>query len=424
MSTTIKPGDVIAGKYTVTKMLGQGGMGSVWGATHMELNKPVAIKVLLPAYSQDEASRVRFEREAKVAAKIRHENVVAVTDFGDHEGNLFIVMDVLHGGSLYDTRKKNVGMPWMRVLGIGRQIADALATAHAMGLVHRDLKPDNIMLERRSDGGDRPIIVDFSLAFVRDDESLGRMTREGIVSGTPQYIAPEQAMGSPDIGPPADIYSFGCVLYELITGNSVFRGKSTVQLLNLHMFVPPPSARVSFPDLDVPPALDALISTMLSKDPEERPDALEVRAWIDRLLENPNSIERGRPEILRGERSGRGMTLRTIEGKHADPLGGTSWIAIVGRVDDLVLTSLRASGFNLTNDISKAHVVLMPQADPEVVAACPKPVLASMDIDDVDLSTALLRAGAAEVIADPIETTELIRKLQRLLRRLQRREMK
>ncbi|MEZ4458548.1 MAG: serine/threonine-protein kinase [bacterium] len=419
----IRPGTIIAEKYEVEVLLGQGGMGAVWRAKHLALGKTVAIKFLLAAYSQDPEYRVRFEREAQVAARLRHENVVAVSDFGTHDGNLFIVMDMLRGGPLNAIYEKGQGLPWKRVVGIGRQIADALATAHAMGLVHRDLKPENIMLERRSDGGDRPIIVDFSLAFVANDAELGRMTREGIVSGTPQFIAPEQAMGAPDIGPPADIYSFGCILYEMLTGDQVFKGSSTVQLLNLHMFVPPPSARVTFPQIDVPPALDALISTMLAKDPAERPDALEVRLWIDRLLENPTAVERGRPESLRGERAGRGVTLRLFDGA-AGPsaVAPQHTVAVMGTMDDAVFVALRASGFELTTDVARAEVAILKLPDIETVKACPIPVLASVDVDNVDHTTELLKVGAADVIAHPIEPTDLVRKLQRLLRRLQRRE--
>lgn len=421
---TIGPGTRIGKKYEVESLLGQGGMGAVWRARHLDLNKSVALKVLLGAYSKDEDYRVRFEREAQVAARLRHENVVGVSDFGSYEGDLFIVMDLLQGGPLNAIYSQGRGIPWQRAAGIARQIADALATAHAMGLVHRDLKPENIMLEQRSDGGDRPIIVDFSLAFVANDASLGRMTQDGIVSGTPQYIAPEQAMGSPDIGPAADIYSFGCVFYEMLTGESVFKGKSTIQLLNLHMFVPPPSARVTFPQLEVPPALDALISTMLAKAPEERPDALEVRLWIDRLLENSNPIERGRPESLRGERSGRGVTLRSHDATAASQPLATHTIAWVGQVDDAVYAGLRASGFEFTSDVGLAEIAILALPTTETVESCPIPVIASVDIDDPDQTTRMIQAGAADVVAHPIETTEIVRKLQRLLRRIQRRERK
>lgn len=415
-------GTVIAGKYRMDALIGTGGMGAVWRATHVDLGKQVALKVLLPTYTQDEEYRTRFEREAKVAARLRHDNVVGVSDFGNHDGHLFIVMDLLRGRPLNNVIANDATMPWQRALNIGRQIADALVTAHGLGLVHRDLKPENIILEKRSDGSDRPVIVDFSLAFVRGDKNLGRMTQEGIVSGTPQFIAPEQAMGSPDVGPPADIYSFACVLYELITGAAVFRGKSTMQLLNLHMFVPPPSARVSFPQLDVPAALDALLSTMLAKDPDERPNADEVRSWMDRLLKNPNAVERGRPESLRGAREQRGVTRRLPTSSKDVIVAPTSMLAVVGTLENALYATLRASGFGLTVDIERADLVFIPMATPEVVAACPKPVVASVDVDDVETTTELLRAGAADVVPEPVQGPELVKKLQRLIKRLKRRE--
>jgi serine/threonine protein kinase len=269
-------GDVIDGKYHLKSLLGEGSMGQVFRALHVQLSKYVAIKVMAYDLANSAEYRQRFAREAKVCAQLRHPGVVGVHDVGEHQGCPFLVMDLLSGRSLRDELDQNGALAPMRAMRIAAQIADALIAAHAVRLVHRDLKPDNIVMEE----ADRPIIVDFGLAFI--DASLsntGRMTEHGVVLGTPSYISPEQARAVA-VGPEVDVYSLGCIIFEMLSGAPPFESEGYAVLLAEHMFVEPPFLRSKAPN--APAALEYLIATMLRKEPSERPSAREVhRILID-----------------------------------------------------------------------------------------------------------------------------------------------
>ena len=276
-------GEVIAERYRVERELGAGGMGVVYLVRHLSLDRDFALKVLVPRLSMDEEYRLRFEREAKINARLDHPNVVRVHDAGDHDGLLYMVMEVLEGESLAARILHGRAFSSAEVLEIGVQLASALQAAHAMELVHRDIKPENVIVER-GEQGLRYVVLDFGLAFIADSDELGRMTRDGSVSGTPLYMSPEQISQEPIDGA-TDIYSLGCMLFELLAGSTPFEEErvSTVRLMSRHIFMKPPTLRSYGLSEDLPAALEELVLAMLAKEPGGRPTASQVRARLEAI---------------------------------------------------------------------------------------------------------------------------------------------
>jgi serine/threonine-protein kinase len=277
-------GDVI-GQYRILRTLGSGGMGVVYAAEHTLLGRPAAIKVLLPDFSQKPEIVTRFFNEAKAATAIRHPGIIEIYDFGwSGTGAAFIVMELLTGEPL-TTRLKAARIPWHRALQLGRQIAGALSAAHDKGIVHRDLKPDNVFIVRDPEvpGGERIKLLDFGIAKLAGDaNSVSNVTRTGSVIGTPTYMSPEGCRGVA-IDNRADIYSLGCVLYELMTGRPPFVGEGSGDVLAAHIHIAPPS--LAEHGAQVPPTVERLMRTMLAKSPNNRiQSATELIEAIDHEL--------------------------------------------------------------------------------------------------------------------------------------------
>jgi len=269
------------GQYRVTGALGEGGMGVVYAAEHVLLGRPAAVKLLLPELSSKQEIVQRFFNEARAATAIRHPGIVEIYDFGwTPEGSAFIVMELLQGETLR-ARRGAAQLPWNAALAITRQIAGALGAAHAKGIVHRDLKPDNIFLvsDPEVPGGERIKLLDFGIAKLADSSSGHNMTRTGAVIGTPTYMAPEQCRGVA-IDSRADLYSLGCILFELCSGQPPFVGEGEGDVLAAHIHVPAPSlvSRVA----GLPTEVDRLAHRLLAKPPAERVQtAEEVIRLID-----------------------------------------------------------------------------------------------------------------------------------------------
>ncbi|TAK26771.1 MAG: serine/threonine protein kinase [Myxococcaceae bacterium] len=270
-------GQVVAGRYVLESLLGAGGMGRVYRARHVELGEQVAVKFLLAEWTARPEMRARFRREAVVLARLRHPNIVSVIDYGEHQGELFLVMELLRGFSL-DTQVMAGGltMPVPRVVSVIDQVLQVLEAAHAMGVVHRDLKPENVMLLDAGDRTDKVKVLDFGIAAFDDERTVEKLTRTGTVRGTPQYMSPEQCVGR-NLGAPTDIYAVGTMLYELLVGEAPFNGQSVAEVLSQQMFNQPPPFSERPPSREVPPGLEALMLRALSKRPEQRPTAAEFR---------------------------------------------------------------------------------------------------------------------------------------------------
>src|SRR5262245_51688051 len=275
---------VMLGQYRVTTTLGRGGMGVVYAAEHALLGRPAAIKVLLPELSQKQDVVTRFFNEARAATAIRHPGIVEIYDFGwTPDGAAFIVMERLEGETL--ARRARLRLRWPAVLAIARQIAGALAAAHAKGIVHRDLKPDNVFLvpDPEVPGGERIKLLDFGIAKLAvDSSSSSNVTKTGAVMGTPTYMAPEQCRGVA-VDHRADLYSLGCVIYELCCGGPPFVGEGPGDVLAAHIHLPIPA--ISGIVSEIPPAVEQLILRLLAKAPADRVQSAEdLISEIDAVL--------------------------------------------------------------------------------------------------------------------------------------------
>lgn len=268
-------------QYKVETLIGVGGMGAVYKAEHHLTNQKVAIKVLWQDLAGNQAEVKRFTREARAASVLSHPNTVRVYDFGKDEGSgaIYIVMEFLDGRKLSDALRDEPVLDPGRAVHIGAQVCKALEEAHSKGLIHRDLKPDNIFLQDVSGEKDFVKVLDFGLAkFVSGDFERDNLTKTGYVVGSPEYMAPEQAIGS-GVGPAADIYAVGVMMYEVLTGDLPFDAETTAQVLRKHI-MEQPAPMSDLVDDDVPDALIEVVMRCLAKDPDDRPpsaDALRIQ---------------------------------------------------------------------------------------------------------------------------------------------------
>jgi len=266
-------GQSLAGRYTVLELIGKGGMSLVYRARHELLKKVVAIKVLREALATNKESLTRFHREAMAAASIGDAHIVDITDYGFTErGDAFIVMEALEGSNLREIVADEGALETGRCVAITRQILRALTAAHAQGIIHRDLKAENVFVTQR-EGRDFIKLLDFGISKVlqpADGEDTHGLTSTGQVMGTPQYLAPEQAQGIEKVDHRVDIYAMGVMLYEMLTGELPFSGKSVFDLVMKHVQEPPQPPSERRKDLVIPAALEQVTLRALAKKPEER----------------------------------------------------------------------------------------------------------------------------------------------------------
>jgi serine/threonine-protein kinase len=277
------------GKYVLGRRLGQGGFGDVFAAHDASLDREVALKFLKPEHTRTPEIVKRFLQEARSAAKIVHPGIVTMYECGqidgthsDADGSAFIAMELLDGEALDARLARSGRLAAGNVIEIGRQLASALDAAHRAGIVHRDLKPENVFLVRDSavGSGERAKVLDFGIAKLGDTASSSVRTQTSVVFGTPRYMSPEQCRSAASVDHRSDIYTLGCILFELLSGRPPFLGGSG-ELIAQHILVAPPEVRSFVPE--VPPALAALIAQMLHKEPGDRPSGM---AQVQRALES------------------------------------------------------------------------------------------------------------------------------------------
>jgi serine/threonine-protein kinase len=284
-------GTLLDGKYRIDSFINAGGMGSLYRALHVMLDKTVAVKVIKSELVTSDEVVARFQREARAASNLHHPNIVSVYDLGQTpQGTLYIAMEFIDGSSLKEVLRRNGPLTPRESIDILRQVASALSSAHRKQIVHRDLKSDNLMLA--SEDGQRVVkLVDFGIAKTFDDST--QLTAAGYMLGTPSYMSPEQAAGRP-VDHRTDLYSLGVILYEMLTGKVPF-GDTTLTSLLVRLATevpPPPSARR--PDGNVPPALDAVAMRCLEKDPERR---FQSASEFAEALERAAAEIEGQPSI-------------------------------------------------------------------------------------------------------------------------------
>jgi tRNA A-37 threonylcarbamoyl transferase component Bud32 len=294
-------GKVISGRFRVEDLIGQGGMGKVYRARHLALERTVVLKMLKPQLLEDPTLVGRFEREAKAASRLNHPNVIQVLDFGrlENDGTLYIVMEHVQGKDLRLVLRDEWPLAEERLCNIMAQVCSALGEAHVNDVIHRDLKPENVMVEARRDQPDHVKVLDFGIAKILgpdlpalakqgilqvvDGGSPG-LTRHDVVCGTPQYMAPEQATGS-SLDERCDLYAVGVILYQMTTGHLPFDGMSSMEVLTRHVNEAPIPPRKRQPDAPISEAMERLILRALEKDPAMRPQTAEQ--FRDELLAVP-----------------------------------------------------------------------------------------------------------------------------------------
>jgi serine/threonine protein kinase len=297
-------GTVISGRYRIVDLIATGGMGAVYLGEHVLMHKRIAVKILHPEVDDQPEIVARFEREAVVGAHVRHPNIAHATDFGKlDDGAYFLILDYIEGRNLGDIIKEGP-VKLSRVVRIAKQIAGALAASHELGIIHRDMKPRNIML----DANMVPKLIDFGFAKMSVDKlpltasqaearPKSRLTGVGVIFGTINYLAPESAHGMDAVDERADLYALGVMMYEMLAGKHPFDSTDPVEMFNHHRMTVPPPFATRAPGVEVPADLDKIIRKLLEKDPYDRyqtaqalVDALEALPYGHEAEEKPKSV--------------------------------------------------------------------------------------------------------------------------------------
>src|SRR5215813_11485657 len=271
--TTLTAADPFVGrtldeKYIVEERLGAGGMGAVYRARHLSMERPVAIKFLHQRFVEDEAARVRFQTEARAAVKLRHANAVSVTDFGQTaEGCVYIVMELLEGRTLREILTREAPLETARAISLMLQTSAAVAAAHEAGIIHRDLKPSNILVTQSADQPAVVKVLDFGIATFTPDDDDDLTPPANSVIGTPRYMSPEQYNGD-ELTPAADVYSLGVILYEMLAGMAPFTGSTPAEIAQKHANDPPHAPREIV--AAIPEDIERIVLKALEKQPGGR----------------------------------------------------------------------------------------------------------------------------------------------------------
>ncbi|MCB9728427.1 MAG: protein kinase [Deltaproteobacteria bacterium] len=343
-------GTVFDARYRIDRLLGMGGMGAVYEAVQLSVDRPVAIKVLRPGLARGLRDVARFQQEARAVAALSHPNTIRLFDFGQVEdGSLFLVMELLRGETLEDLLQREAPLAPARVADIMAQVAEALVEAHAQGIVHRDLKPANLFMAELSGRQDFVKLLDFGIAKVTGERAADApLTSTGVAVGSPRWIAPEQASGEPVTGQ-ADIYTLGAIAFEMLTGRPLFAGRSATDLLVAHLQAPVPPISVQGRPLEGP--LPTLVRACLAKLPGQRPpgatavlDALRAMRgrWVESASAHldapapgsaaPRSARGPTQELARPGPRGAGPTPRdapAVQPRRGDTV---SWTGVVEEV--------------------------------------------------------------------------------------------
>ncbi len=460
-------GQIVGGRYRVDRLLGVGGFGRVYAGTHTSLGEPVAIKFLLSLWVERADVRARFRREAVTLAKLRHPGIVSVHDFGEHGEELFMAMELVRGRGLDKViEAEGPALPVLQVLHWMDEILAVLEAAHGADIVHRDMKPENVMLLAAGDRTERIKVLDFGLALAQDTASRERLTASGTVQGTPSYMSPEQCRGR-DVGPPTDIYAVGIMLFEMLSGRLPFDAPSMTDLIVKHMFVEPPTMRELGAPPDVTSAMESAVRRALSKEPSTRPSAAELRDLLKSIARGDDAhtvaelnvaarlsnaaqsreeraLGRGRvPDERAGEGGRTADEHATVAGGRAPPVRTEGpFVVLWGFAPDrrdALQSALSVAGIRVrvcdagetppvaVGDVPVRVVAVNGAANPvEMLAALQKHDASKsvparpayvLDVASVGETSALIRAGAADVAYASTAVDAMTQRLWKLLKK-------
>ena len=286
MTDTNLPGQMIAGRYRIVRPLGEGGQGQVFVAVQEALGRDIALKVIRGELAGDPSMVERFQREARTVSELQHPHIVTIYDFGVSDGTMFMAMELLQGQSLRERFESGVPLSHASAIAVVRDICSALSAAHKRGVVHRDLKPDNVMLVEGAGRADFVKVLDFGIAK-KMNSGQTNVTQQGMIVGTPGYLAPEVATGG-TLDAKADLYALGVIWYEMVANKPLFDAPTPMALVMKHAIEPPAPLRSL--GIDVPPDVDALITQLLEKNPANRPESADaIVARLDRAGFGTNS---------------------------------------------------------------------------------------------------------------------------------------
>jgi len=353
-------GKVVDDRYRVLEVIGRGGMGVVYRVEHLRMGKIAAMKVLHRDLAQDPEVVHRFEREAAAVSKLHHPHTVQVFDFGNAQGALYLIMEYVRGLDLAHILNRDGPIPWPRCAPLLAQICGALQEAHELGIVHRDLKPENVLITRTTGGRDYAKVLDFGLAKLDERGGPTSETERNAIVGTPYFMAPEQIRGD-DVDARTDIYSFGALMFELLTGEHLYSSSTAVGVLTKHLTAEPDAPSMRAPKLAIPPAVDHLCRKALARDPDARwRTAAELAEAIEEVYREtvhettgggarPRSralaggrlvLERDEePSDLRLRRSDIDAFERGLKRRRVVLLGGTAAVAVAAIASVVVLLS-------------------------------------------------------------------------------------
>ena len=431
-------GTRLGGRYRLDAILGQGGFGTVYRATHLAIDEPVAVKFLREELAMHHELRARLRREAKALARLRHPNIVGVLDYDEHEGAPYIVMELVRGVTL-ESQLHHEGrtLPLPRVAAIFDALLHGLEAAHAAGIVHRDMKPENVLL--LADEGLK--ILDFGIALMAEPGTDVRLTATGVIQGTPLYMSPEQCRGR-DVGPRADIYSVGVMLFVALTGEPPFTGDSPTDLMVKHMFLDPPALHERGAHPELSPALEALVRRTLAKLPDARPDATTLRHDLAAAFAGRDPVTREhheqatRRQVAHLSRSERGLPPAPHSAAGTELMPDDECVALwdlPAARGEALAAALSIHGLRPTRhaqppgatlDGRRVRAIVLDERDAVTrtrllrsdPATARTPILV-VDLGDVARTPELIRAGASDVGLAQIGDEALCAKLRRMIRR-------
>jgi eukaryotic-like serine/threonine-protein kinase len=422
-------GRVVAGRYQVTGTLGHGGMGTVYEAEQLGLERYVALKVLHPHVARTPGAAARFQREAWLLARLKHPGAVHVFDHGADGEDLYLAMERVFGTPLHEVLETHGPLEVKAAVEMVAQVLEVLDAAHGLGIVHRDLKPSNVMRVGELSAPSVKVL-DFGLAALIHEEQHSRLTGSGQVLGTPAYMSPEQCRGEP-LDARADLYSVGCLLHELLVGRAPFGDSPAVEVMSGHLYRPPPPVRQLQPERGIPEALETLVLACLAKDKAQRP--ARARELAARLRETLAPPAPARGEGKKQERS-RAVTT-TPTAPSPDVLARPVAVIEPGGPDSPhgIGTALAVAGYRVVSASADSSLegmhalVVVPrsaQAQEEALtlastlAARPHapPVLLCGSGEDFSLMSRAVASGVYDYVPLPVDPTDLARKVGRALR--------